>query len=251
MTRTVTRQLGQSAFFFALCALIALVVPAADRTAAQVGQGATMTVLQGAVAVIRTDGSAVQPAPSGTTVFPGDEIRTLTQSGALITFFAGTEIELGADTILVVQSISRPGDRVDVTLRQVAGTSISRVHSFIDAGGGYRVEAGGAVALVRGSELGVLGPRDGIVVFINAESSVPILVQGCVLQPGVGIWLRIDSNGAGGWRVISDCNEFRPDLSGGPWNALEEGWTTAQQEQQGDTHKRSAGQVPSGQVQET
>ncbi len=40
------------------------------------------------------------------------------------------------------------------------------------------------MALVRGSELGVLGPRDGIVVFINFESSVPIIVHGCFLSPG-------------------------------------------------------------------
>jgi len=237
-------------FFLAMCAMLALVVPAAGRTTAQVAQGATMTILASQVAVIRTDGSSVQPALSGTDVFPGDEIRTLTQSGALITFFAGTEIELGAETIMVVQSVSRPGDRVDVTLRQVAGSSVSRVHTFIDNGGGYRVEAGGAVALVRGSELGVLGPRDNIVVFINFESSVPIIVQGCILQPGVGMWFEVEPNRSGGWRVVSDCNEFRADLRGGPWNALEEAFTLAQQEEQGDTRKRPAGQVPGGQVQE-
>jgi hypothetical protein len=194
---------------------------------AQVAQGATMTVLAGSVAVIRTDGSAIQPAPSGTDVFPGDEIRTLSRSGALITFFAGTEIELGAETILAVQNISRPGDRVDITLRQVAGTSLSRVQTIVDAGGGYRVEAGGSVALVRGSELGVLGPRDNIVVFINFESTVPIIVQACNLQPGVGVWLRVEPDRDGGWRPISGCNEFGADLTAGPWNALEDGYTTA------------------------
>ena len=241
---------GRYAFLLAISALVALLLPVAGQTTAQIQQGATMTVLAGQVAVIRTDGSAVQPAPSGTDLFPGDEIRTLTRSGALITFFAGTEIELGADTILVVQSVSRPGERVDITLRQVAGTSLSRVHTFIDAGGGYRVEAGGTVALVRGSELGVLGPRDGIVVFINFESSVPIVVHGCFLSPGVGVWLQVEPDGRGGWRVISDCHEFRANLLAGPWNALEEGSTTAQQDEQGDTHKRPAGQVPGGQVQE-
>jgi hypothetical protein len=246
----LNKQFGRYAFLLAMSVLVALLVPVAGQTTAQVQQGATMTVLAGQVAVIRTDGSAVQPAASGTDVFPGDEIRTLTRSGALITFFAGTEIELGAETILVVQSVSRPGDRVDITLRQVAGTSVSRVHTFIDAGGGYRVEAGGAVALVRGSELGVLGPRDGIVVFINFESSVPIVVHGCFLSPGVGVWLQVEPDGRGGWRVISDCHEFRANLLAGPWNALEEGFTTGQQDAQGDTRKRPAGQVPGGQVQQ-
>ena len=107
------------------------------------------------------------------------------------------------------------------------------------------------MALVRGSELGVLGPRDGIVVFINFGSSVPIIVNRCVLMPGVGIWLQVEPDGHGGWRVISDCNEFRADLQGGQWGALEDGWTTAQHDLQGDTKKKPAGQVPGGQVQES
>jgi hypothetical protein len=251
MSTKLTNTFSRYIFLVAMVAMLGLLVPVANQTSAQIQQGATMTVLAGQVAVLRTNGSAVQPAPSGTEVFPGDEIRTLTQSGALITFFAGTEIELGADTILVVQSVSRPGDRVDVTVREVSGTSVSRVHSFIDAGGGYRVEAGGVVALVRGSELGVLGPRDGIVVFINFESSLPIIVNDrCFLSPGVGVWLFVEPDGRGGWRVLSDCHEFRANLAAGPWNALEEGFTSAQQDEQGDTRKHPAGQVPGGQVEE-
>ena len=52
-----------------------------STTRAQVQQGATLTVLRGQVAVVRPDGSAVQPAPSGTVVAAGDEIRTLTAPG--------------------------------------------------------------------------------------------------------------------------------------------------------------------------
>ena len=144
------RRIFAAARIVAIAGLMVFLLQPAQSSYAQVGQGATMTVLAGQVGVVRPDGSAMQPAPSPSDVFPGDEIRTLTQSGALITFFAGTEVELGADTVLVVQTISRPGDRVDITLRQVAGTSVSRVQSIIDSGGGYRVEAGGSVALVRG-----------------------------------------------------------------------------------------------------
>src|SRR5688572_33329212 len=85
-----------------LVSALLLLVPLARLAAAQPIQGATLTVLRGQVAVVRPDGSAVQPAPSGTSVMPGDDIRTLTQSGALITFFVGTEIELGEATVLRV-----------------------------------------------------------------------------------------------------------------------------------------------------
>ena len=58
-------------------ALAGLLLVATGQSSAQVQDGATMTVLRGQVAVVRPDGSAVQPAPSGTVVRPGDEIRTL------------------------------------------------------------------------------------------------------------------------------------------------------------------------------
>src|SRR5262245_35543663 len=76
---------------------------------AQVEQGATLTVLRGQVAVVHPDGTAVQPAASGTSVRVGDEIRTISKSGALVTFFTGTEIEMSDDTILVVEQVSRQG----------------------------------------------------------------------------------------------------------------------------------------------
>src|SRR6188768_3768066 len=88
---------------------IVLVVPPSAATA-QMQQGATITILRGQVAIIRPNGTAIQPAPSGSTVDVGDEIRTITKSGALITFFSGTEIEMGEETILVVDQLSRQGD---------------------------------------------------------------------------------------------------------------------------------------------
>src|SRR5436305_6642601 len=100
--------------FVSLLTVLSFLLPVlapAQSVLAQVQDGATMTVLKGQVAVVRPDGSAVQPAPTGTVVQAGDEIRTLTRAGALITFFTGTEIELGADTILAVERVSRDGTK--------------------------------------------------------------------------------------------------------------------------------------------
>src|SRR5215203_5113148 len=108
-------------------------------TSAQVQQGATLTILRGQVAVVRADGTAVQPAPSGSTVSVGDEIRTISKSGALITFFSGTEIEMGEETILVVDQLSKNGDRIDVSLRQVLGATINRVQSVAGTGSSYQI----------------------------------------------------------------------------------------------------------------
>jgi hypothetical protein len=125
---------------------------------AQIQDGATLTVLRGQVAVISPDGSAVQPAPSGTVVKAGDEIRTLTKTGALITFFAGTEIEMGEDTILVVDQVTKNGSKVDISLKQVLGTTLNRVQSLTDPASSYKIDAGGAVAVVRGTTFLLIGP---------------------------------------------------------------------------------------------
>ena len=129
-------------------------------TFAQVGQGATMTVLKGQVAVVHEDGSAEQPAPSGTLVKAGDEIRTLSPGGALITFFSGIEIELGDATVILVGEVAQNGARVNVSISQVFGTTVSRIESFADPLSAYRIENGGAVAVIRGSTLAMRGPED-------------------------------------------------------------------------------------------
>jgi len=140
----------------ALLALLPSLSPA--LTYAQVQDGATLTVLRGQVAVVGTDGSAVQPAPSGTVVRSGDEIRTLTKTGAIITFFAGTEIEMGEDTILVVDQVSKNGTKIDISLKQVLGTTLNRVQSLSDPTSSYRIDAGGATAVVRGTTFLSIGP---------------------------------------------------------------------------------------------
>ncbi len=186
----------------------------AGQVAAQVADGATLTVLRGQVAIIRSDGSAIQPAPSGSAVRSGDEIRTLTSAGALITFFAGTEIELGEETSLVVERVSRDGGRVDISLRQVFGASLHRVQSITDAGASYRVEVGGAVAVVRGTTFLVYGPTDENVVGIvcTDDCTDQTTFAGCRMGPNVAYWAEVDQG-----QVVSACQPFRP--RGSIWNA--------------------------------
>jgi hypothetical protein len=149
-----SRSLPTLAMVVALIA--ALVHPAG--VLAQVTDGATLTVLRGQVAVIHGDGSADQPAPSGTIVRAGDEIRTLNKTGALITFFTGTEIEMGEETILAVDRVSKQGTTVDISLKQVLGVTLNRVQSLSDPSSSYRIEAGGATAVVRGTTFALIGP---------------------------------------------------------------------------------------------
>jgi hypothetical protein len=186
------RCLPTFAVVFALVA--ALVNPAG--AVAQVDDGATLTVLRGQVAVIHADGSAVQPAASGTIVKAGDEIRTLTKTGALITFFAGTEIEMGEDTILTVERVSKQGATVDISLKQVLGVTLNRVQSLTDPNSSYRIDAGGATAVVRGTTFALIGPvptsQGNIVALVCLDDCSPATTfSGCPVGPytalGVGV----------------------------------------------------------------
>jgi hypothetical protein len=214
----------------ALATVIALLVWVAPQpVAAQIAQGATMTVLQGQVAVVRGDGSAIQPAPSGTIVNVGDEIRTLSKGGALVTFFSGTEIEMGEDTVLAVDNIDKSGDNVNISLRQVFGASIHRVQTLTGSDSTYRVEAGGAVALVRGTTFAIVGP------FPSSVGDLVVLVclEDCGSESGfAGCTLSANSAfgvAVGGGQVQSACEVFGVKQNGGFYDTADEALTSLEQ----------------------
>lgn len=229
---------------------ILLVVAWPALVAAQIQQGATITVLRGEIAIIRPDGSAVQPAPSGSTVSVGDEIRTIGRSSALITFFAGTEIELGADTILVVEVLSKDGDKIDVSLKQVLGATVNRVQTLAGSGSTYQIQAGGAVALVRGTTFALVGPvttsaGDVVSLACTDDCTSASTFAGCAMGPYSGYGV-VSSSG----KVASDCVSYGVDRSEGLFDAANQGVTTTEQKVQGDTRGVPAGQVAPGQRQE-
>ena len=132
--------------------LLALVlVTLQDGALAQTSSGATLTVLRGTAAVRKADGTPLSRAPSGMTIGVGDQVATLANASALITFFDGSELELGADTALIVQEMAGQGGRTTITVQSVFGATIHRVVTLTDPSSSYRVEAGGTVALVRGT----------------------------------------------------------------------------------------------------
>jgi hypothetical protein len=209
--------------------LLAQALPAAQIALAQVQDGATMTVLKGQVAVVHPDGTAVQPAPSGTTVQSGDEIRTLTKAGALITFYTGTEIEMGADTILLVERVSRDGTKVDISLKQVLGSTLNRVQTLSDPGSSYRIEAGGATAVVRGTTFMLVGP------VATSQGNIAALVclddcdgrttfAGCATSPYTAFGVTVERG-----KVTSGCDTSAVSKGADYFNAGFEAITTFEQ----------------------
>ena len=234
-----------------LClSLVVLGVVPPPIAVAQVQQGATLTILRGQVAVVHADGSVVQPARTGDTINPGDEIRTISKAGALITFFSGTEIEMGEETILVVESVSVQGTKVDISLKQAFGATVNRVQTVAGSGSTYQIQAGGAVALVRGTTFAMVGPvttPSGNIVTIACREDCSSLstFAGCPMMPFTAIGVSTE-----GGRQESACTTFAVDRAEGLFNAATEAVTATAQHIQGDTNGVPAGQTPAGQRQE-
>jgi hypothetical protein len=141
--KTVVASLSISVLLFNMAAIVA----------AQTPQGATLTVTSGVAGVLRVNGSASQPAPSGMTLGAGDQVATVGQSTALVTFFEGSELEIGWDTTILIREIRTVGNEVHLTVEDVLGTAVARVKAFVNPNSTYSLQSPGGrvVAVVRGS----------------------------------------------------------------------------------------------------
>src|SRR4051794_8963218 len=100
-------------FRFALVLLLLAAVLPISLVFSQVGPGASLTVVRGSVAVSRPDGTAIYPAGTGLTLAVGDTVGTLERTRAIVTFFSGSEVELGSNTTIIIRQLDR--DLLDQT----------------------------------------------------------------------------------------------------------------------------------------
>jgi len=126
----------------------------------------------------------------------GDAIKTGNSSGAEITFFDGSTIELEAGTqieILSLDVVCSTGVTT-ITLLQTLGTTISRVTALLDPASSYKVETPSGAAAVRGSIMVVTVGEDGTTWITNLEGNIWAIAQGvelpvpqgqqCIIRPG-------------------------------------------------------------------
>jgi plastocyanin len=93
-----------AALVFAVLAFGVMPLFAAEPTA-QLG------TVSGTVAVVHANGSAVQPAGTGTSLGPGDRISTVGKSSAIIELPGIGQIELGASTTIIVHELRTASDQ--------------------------------------------------------------------------------------------------------------------------------------------
>jgi VCBS repeat-containing protein len=114
----------------------------------------------------------------------GDTIKTGDDSGAEITFFDGSTMELETATEIEIISLDLACDTgvTTITLEQTIGTTISRVTKLLDPASSYEVETPTGVAGVRGSILIVTVGGDGTTLITNEEGNIYAIGQGVELQ---------------------------------------------------------------------
>jgi hypothetical protein len=201
-------------------ALLALVVQS-PTALSQVSPGASLTVVQGSVAVTQSDGTKIFPAGSGLTLAIGDIVGTLERTRAILTFFSGSEVELGSNTTIVIRRLDRDLlDQANVTIENLTGSTLIRVPTENGPNHGVRVLGRDTVAVIRAGEVGhgvdpttnnvTAACVDGAwrcsrdaVTFPNANTFLIGQTSTTVTGPGQIVVLRI-SRDASVWDALAD-----------------------------------------------
>ena len=127
----------------------------APTVLSQVRPGASLTVVRGSVAVTQSDGTKVYPAGTGLTLAIGDIVGTLERTRAIVTFFSGSEVELGSNTTIVIRRLDRDLlDQANVTVEHLSGATLIRVPTDAGPNPGVRMLGNDTVAIVRYGEVG-------------------------------------------------------------------------------------------------
>ena len=164
----------------------------------------TLTILsitEGQVFVMKAGTDDWTKATVDMSLEVGDTIKTGDDSGAEITFFDGSTIELEADSQIEITSLDSSPDTgaKTITLMQTIGTTISRVTKLLDPASSYAVETPSGVAAVRGTIMIVRivfddpDYEDGTVLITNLEGLIYFIGHGEELQFSEGVQVIADS----------------------------------------------------------
>jgi uncharacterized repeat protein (TIGR01451 family) len=146
----------------------------------------TLTILsmaEGSVLVMKAGTGNWTEAQVGMSLKLGDIVTSGNSSSAEITFFEGSTIELQAGTQVEIASLNISGTgSTTIGLKQVLGTTISRVTKLVDSASSYDIETPGGVAAVRGSVMIVRVTEDCMTWITNERGNVWGIAQGVELQ---------------------------------------------------------------------
>jgi VCBS repeat-containing protein len=169
---------------FIVVSLVALALAGCSQGSPDTSTLTILSITDGDVFVMEAGMDTWTEAEVGMTLEVGDKIKTGDDSGAEITFFDGSTIELQAGTEIEILSLDTSADTgsTTITLEQTIGTTISRVTALLDPGSSYEIETSTGVAGVRGSVMIVTVGGDGTTLITNEEGNVWAIGQGVELE---------------------------------------------------------------------
>jgi hypothetical protein len=170
-----------------LRSILALSILVAATFAGCESSPSTLTILsiaEGDVFVMKADTDDWIEGAVEMSLGVGDKLKTGDDSGAEITFFDGSTMELQAGTQIEITSLdfSADTDVTTITLMQTIGTTISRVTKFLDPASRYEVETPTGVVAVRGSGVEIHVGEDGTTWGCNLEGDIQATAQYVDLQ---------------------------------------------------------------------
>jgi len=186
----------------ALTILLATILAGCGQASSTPPTLTILSITEGHVLVMKAGADDWTEATVGMSLEVGDTIKTGDDSGAEITFFDGSTIELEAGTQIEIASLDSSPDTgtKTITLMQTIGTTISRVTKLLDPASTYAIETPTGVAAVRGSTMIVRiifndpNYADGTILITNLEGHIWAIWQGvelqvpegrtCVIRPG-------------------------------------------------------------------
>jgi len=188
-----------------------------------------LSITEGNVFIMKAGTDSWIEAQVGMSLELGDIVKSGNNSGADITFFDGSTMELEASTEIEVASldISTDTGSTTISLKQAIGNTISRVTNLVDPASSYEVETPAGVAAVRGSVMLVSVIEDGTTWITNKKGNIWGIAQGvelkipewrtCIIIPGQPprlIPLRGSSGGGGrSERIVTDLAIDKSDGS--------------------------------------
>lgn len=189
---------------------------------------AILSMTDGNVTLMKASTSGWIEAHVGTSLVIGDIVKSGNSSGAEITFFDGTTIELEADTQVEVAALNiSDSGSTTIGLKQQIGNTVSRVYHLVDSASSYEVETPAGVAAVRGSIMVVYVIEDGTTWITNKKGSMWGIAQGveleiplgrtCIIVPGEPPRLvPLPPSGGGGRGVDVTTTDLAIDVSASP-----------------------------------
>jgi uncharacterized repeat protein (TIGR01451 family) len=148
---------------------------------------AILSMTDGNVTLMKAGASGWTEAQVGMSLKLGDIVKSGNSSGAQITFFDGTTIDLDADTQVEVAALNISGTgATTIGLKQQIGNTVSRVTKLVNSASSYEVETPAGVAAVRGSIMVVYVIEDGTTWITNKQGSMWGIAQGVELKIPLG-----------------------------------------------------------------